>query len=414
MRLFITISFCCLIRSVTGQPVYSVNDKVKDIHISTVLNGRPGLETLKQLSSELTILDFFGTWCIPCIKALPVLSDLKSIFKDRLSIILISNEQQSKLAKFIEQHQPFIFPVIADEQNRFTQLFSPPSYPYTVILDKSGTIVAITDGGSLTENVIMDLLSGKKFNGESIQRKLPVIPGHGNLTSSNKLVQLSQEFMYASKTGENTDSFVDSLRRLEYEELVNKLRSDNEKKAFWINLYNAYTQVLLKQDPSRYDKRGNFFKTKQIEIAGHFFSLDNIEHEIIRRSKIKWSLGHLNKLFPGKIEKDLRVDKLDYRIHFALNCGAKSCPPIAFYSPENLNPQLESATYNYLKSEAEYDAEKNILHLPAIMGWFRRDFGGKKKMIRLLKERQLLPVDVKPKIRFKDYDWTLFTDNYKN
>ena len=79
-------------------------------------------------------------------------------------------------------------------------------------------------------------------------------------------------------------------------------------------------------------------------------SLDDIEHGILRRSKIKWSEGYFNKLFPSKFEKENRVNKVDYRIHFALNCGARSCPPIAFYDPEKLDKQLDVATMIYLKS----------------------------------------------------------------
>ena len=41
----------------------------------------------------------------------------------------------------------------------------------------------------------------------------------------------------------------------------------------------------------------------------------------------------------------MAVDVIDFRIHFALNCGAKSCPPIAFYSYDKINDQLDLATH---------------------------------------------------------------------
>ncbi|MEO7044118.1 MAG: DUF547 domain-containing protein, partial [Ferruginibacter sp.] len=188
---------------------------------------------------------------------------------------------------------------------------------------------------------------------------------------------------------------------------------DDEKKAFWINLYNGYTQVILKQDAGKYKDRGKFFKSKQIEIAGKKFSLDDIEHGILRHSKIKWSLGYLNKIFPGKTEKKLRVAELDYRIHFALNCGAKSCPPIAFYNPENLDHQLDIATKAYLMGESNYDIVKDIVYVPTLMSWFRRDFGGKKGIKKLLKKIGLISFESNPKIKFKKYDWNLFLDHYK-
>jgi len=136
------------------------------------------------------------------------------------------------------------------------------------------------------------------------------------------------------------------------------LEDENTKKTFWINLYNAYSNSILKKNPEKYTNRNQFFKAKQIKVAGKTLSLDEIEHDFLRRTKIKWSLGHFNKLFPSKTAKASRVNKLDYRIHFALNCGAKSCPPIAYYAPEKLDAQLELATKNYLKSEVEYKAMK--------------------------------------------------------
>ena len=122
----------------------------------------------------------------------------------------------------------------------------------------------------------------------------------------------------------------------------------------------------------------------------------------------------LNKLFPGKTEKMLRADRLDYRLHFALNCGAKSCPPIAFYKPENINQQLDLATKAYLRGEAEYDEATNTVQLPTLMSWFRRDFGSKREMIELLRQLSIVPADKKPKIKFKEYDWTLYLQNYKS
>lgn len=72
------------------------------------------------------------------------------------------------------------------------------------------------------------------------------------------------------------------------------------------------------------------------------------------------------------------MDALDYRIHFALNCGARSCPPIAYYTVDGLDKQLQQAMTGHLKSETDYDSSRNTAHVTAFMGWFRADFGGKR------------------------------------
>lgn len=227
-------------------------------------------------------------------------------------------------------------------------------------------------------------------------------------------IQLSQDFLYAARTGDSIQTYLDAFKSVNETILASQLTGDSQKLAFWLNIYNGFTQVLLKDNPEKYKSRGIFFSDKQIQIAGQQLSLDMIEHGLLRRSKIKWGLGYLNKLFPSKFEKDFRVDKLDNRIHFALNCGAKSCPPIAFYEPEEIDSQLRLAMQTYLEGEMELDSARNIVRLPAIMGWFRGDFGGKKSMINFLRQNNLIPTESSPKIEFKEYDWTLFLSNYKS
>lgn len=412
--LFILLPFFCHSQN------YKVGDAVADLQISKVLNSTTSTSNLKKLQSDKTIIDFFGTWCAPCIRALPELALYKNKFKDDVSVLLVSTESEAKLAKFISSHQPFIFPLIVDENNIFTNAFQPPSYPYTVVLDKNLKVISITNAADLTEVMIEKFIAdGKNITEikeanptEKIITKTEPKPMYNE--SSNSLVKLSQQFMYAAKTNEAVDDYVTSLKNLSYAELLAGLKNDDDKKAFWINLYNAYTNASLHKNPDQYKDRKTFFKNENIIVAGKTFSLDKIEHGILRRSKIKWSLGYFSKLFPEKTEKDLRVNKLDYRIHFALNCGAKSCPPIAFYNPENINTQLDIAATAYLTAEAAYNAETNILMLPAILNWFRRDFGGKKKMIELLKSKKILPADATPHIEFKTYDWNLYLENYRN
>ena len=244
--------------------------------------------------------------------------------------------------------------------------------------------------------------------------------GHSNINNNENLnakdfsiIDISQQLLLAAKTKEPTDSLLGVIKSISGQQLQAELINDDYRKAFWINLYNAYTQVLLSKNPDKYKSRNSFFGDRIIEIAGQNLSLDIIEHGLLRRSKVKWSLGYINKFFPSAFEKENRVKSVDYRIHFALNCGAKSCPPIAFYQPAQINKQLDLATKAYLNGDAEYDEAKNELSLPAIMGWFRGDFGGKKKMIELVKKLEIVPANKNPKVNFSKYDWNLFLENYK-
>lgn len=230
----------------------------------------------------------------------------------------------------------------------------------------------------------------------------------GEVQMDDHLVKLSQQFLFAAKTGKDIEIFILQLENLQ-ESSVALLRTDNAKKAFWINLYNAFTQTLLKQNPGFYKNRNRFFAAKQINVAKQKLSLDDLEHGFLRRSKYKWGFGYLGKIFPSPLEKAWRVEKLDYRIHFALNCGAKSCPPIAFYSFEELDQQLALATKSFLENEV--DVTENAVAVPAILDWFRGDFGGKKGIRKLLRENGFPDVNASTKIRFRKYNWQLSLEN---
>jgi len=225
-------------------------------------------------------------------------------------------------------------------------------------------------------------------------------------------IRLSQDILYAARTSDTTMTFENTLASVSFESLLQQLDQDEKRKAFWLNIYNAWTQIGLTRNSEWYKSRNKFYKKKFINIAGKKMSLDFIEHGILRKSKIKISLGYISKFFPSAIEKKLRVDKLDYRIHFALNCGAKSCPPIAFYKPEKIEKQLDLATNAYLKSELLFDEKSLEVKLPAIFSWFRGDFEGKKGIIRLLKKQKLIPETSNPKIKWKKYDWSLALRNF--
>ena len=413
-RWIFSLLFLAIGNELIAQP-YKLNDEINNFPITTYLNTQKNLKSFKDVQKEITIIDFFGTWCAPCIRALPILSSLQKTFPNQLAVVLISTEKETQLKNFLQKKADLTLPIIVDEEKNISDKFMPPAYPYTVIVNKQNKIIAFTEAEEITEEKIKQWLMQANEKGKKIitETDNELIINTTMYENDNRFTKLSEELIYAAKTGNDTKNIEQQLQDLNYDSLKIGLINDAQKKAFWINIYNGYTQIILKENPEKYKKRNQFFKAKQINIAGKNLSLDQIEHDFLRHSKIKWSLGYFNKICPGKTAKALRVDTLDYRLHFALNCGAKSCPPIAFYSATQIDKQLDVATIAYLKGEADYDAVKDVIKLPALMGWFRRDFDGKNNMRKILKKYDIIPQDSKPKIKFKKYSWDLYLDNYK-
>lgn len=224
--------------------------------------------------------------------------------------------------------------------------------------------------------------------------------------------EVSKRLLQNLKNGTSYDNDVKILSESTLEELINQFTTDTQKIAFWVNIYNAFIQISLSENPKLYEDRGAFFSDDRVKIAGETLSFDDIEHGIIRKSRCKISLGYLRKPFRPKWERKLRVDNIDWRIHFALNCGAKSCPPVAIYSPENLDKQLDFMTTKYLNEQTSFNKETKVATSVALMSWFRGDFGGKSGACKILQEYDIVPVEPK-KLEFKSYDWTLALGNYR-
>jgi len=223
---------------------------------------------------------------------------------------------------------------------------------------------------------------------------------------------LSEQFLTNIKKGHSTSDIRTQLYQTTLEDLEEGLGTDREKLAFWINIYNAYIQVLLSENPALYRDRDAFFENERIPLAGRMVSFDKIEHGIIRRSQWKLGGGIVRKWFPDEFERALRVEEPDYRIHFALNCGAIDCPPVAIYRPEILERQFETGAKSFLQRVSEYSPTKGEVRTTPLFSWFRGDFGFESGVKDILLHYGIIPRTEQIDVTYKEYDWTLDLDNF--
>ncbi len=226
--------------------------------------------------------------------------------------------------------------------------------------------------------------------------------------STLSLNKLSEKLLLAVKMQKDTFVIREQLQNFNLNELQKNLDIDDKKKAFWINIYNAYFQIIRKEQQV---KKPDIYRKKLFSLAQQQFSLDDVEHGILRKYRYKYSLGFFANIFTKRLIKKLAVGALDYRIHFALNCGAKSCPPIAFYNVEKIDFQLNLATQSFLESESEFNDEQKVVHTTALFQWFLADFGGMSGIKSIYKN--LLNKDVSDyKIKYKEYSWEEDLDKF--
>lgn len=157
-----------------------------------------------------------------------------------------------------------------------------------------------------------------------------------------------------------------------------RLVAGEERIAFWINVYNAlliHGVVAYRERRSLLKIRGAFERIAYV-IGGHRYSLDDIEHGVLRANRAHF-------LIPGIrfSRRDPRrkhtLAQLDPRIHFALVCGASSCPPIGIYQAENLDRQLELAASNFINNGGVVlNRAESRVALSRVFQWYSPDFGG--------------------------------------
>jgi hypothetical protein len=199
---------------------------------------------------------------------------------------------------------------------------------------------------------------------------------------------------------------------------LSQLRERQEKLAFWINLYNTMVihGVIDWDIRESVKERNGFFTRLKYDISGHLFSLSDIEHGILRGNS-RPPYGFFRPFGRRDPRLPLAVTPPDPRIHFTLVCGSRSCPPIGFYTSDQIEEQLELATASFVNSqEVEIIPSQNLLRISQIFRWYRRDFGGNQRSIIQFLFRYLDPGERKDfleshqeavKVRYRDYDWSL-------
>ncbi|NGM68469.1 DUF547 domain-containing protein [Natronolimnobius sp. AArcel1] len=228
-------------------------------------------------------------------------------------------------------------------------------------------------------------------------------------------LSLSADLLYAVTTeGGDPSGLCDHLATLERAQLARALSDRTAKLAFWLNCYNAYVQLRLESESESpagsHLERWKFLTRDRVPIAGSWLSLNDIKHGLLRRSKHPWGLGYLPRLVPSSFERQFRLPECDARIHFALSHGAESCPPIAVYSPADVDADLDIAVEWYVEENTEYDPDRNHVTIPRLFRRYQGDFGGRDGIVSFLESFNAIPAGSSPTLEYGTPEQTTAVD----
>ena len=160
----------------------------------------------------------------------------------------------------------------------------------------------------------------------------------------------------------------------------------NKKMVYWINAYNAFTiKLIVDNYPTASITKINSGKPwdkKWIKLGGKTYSLNQIENDI------------------------LRPQFKDARIHFAVNCAAKSCPPILnhAWTADNLNKYLAKQAKKFINDSNYNSVSAKKVKISKIFEWYAGDFGD---IITYLNKYANVKINANAKIEYMEYNWDL-------
>jgi len=194
---------------------------------------------------------------------------------------------------------------------------------------------------------------------------------------------------------------------------ADELATPDAQIAFWVNLYNALIvhAIVALDIREGVGEIHDFFRCVRYLVGGLTFSLLDIEHGVLRQNRP--SRNHPSPVVaPDDPRLAWMVRRFDPRVHFALMCGARSCPPIRAYRAEHLDAQLDLAARSFVGVDVEVDRAGATVRVSRLFDWYADDFGALVPwLLRHLDpgaDREWLAANgTLVKIEHRDYDWAL-------
>ncbi|MET4081550.1 thiol-disulfide isomerase/thioredoxin [Pedobacter sp. UYP30] len=149
-----------------------IGQKVPDVTLTSLhnykdKNGKPATTAkLSDFTGKLILLDFWATWCSPCVAMIPKMDSLQKVFGDKIQFLSVTYQTEKEVLPFLENLEKqrgkhYDLPVVTGEKE-LHQLFPHITLPHYVWIDGSGVVRAITESNEVNRERILEALSGKE------------------------------------------------------------------------------------------------------------------------------------------------------------------------------------------------------------------------------------------------------------
>lgn len=151
-----------------------VGDRFPSIPVSNIMNAPvKSVDLADNRDTKLYVLNFWGTWCSPCIPEMDELAKLQKANASKVQILAISDDSPQKLKTYLK-NKPTTVWLATDTNYLFYNLFNFSSVSHSAIIDGERNIVALVKTHSVTQSLIDTLLSGGKVYSDAQLNEKPV------------------------------------------------------------------------------------------------------------------------------------------------------------------------------------------------------------------------------------------------
>ncbi|MFN8889700.1 MAG: redoxin domain-containing protein, partial [Cyclobacteriaceae bacterium] len=163
MKKIVTIILTVWSLGTFAQTTSKIGNSSPNLVFEKIINFNQNKATLADFKGKVVVLDFWATWCSPCIKSLPELEALQTKYQSDLQVITITSDPAERIEKFLSK-KALKLPVVIDEQGKLATVFPHRTIPHTIVIDKSGIVRAITSSSQITEEIINKVINGQEVN----------------------------------------------------------------------------------------------------------------------------------------------------------------------------------------------------------------------------------------------------------
>jgi len=162
LAFFISVLFCS--KSFSQESGIKIGETCPDVVLAHIINFKTDHARISDFKGKLLILDFWATWCAPCVSMIPVTDSLQKEFEGKIQILPVTDQDASTATAFlnnIKYYKNISMPSVTNDTELRT-LFPHVEIPHYVWLDENSKVIAITGAEQLTGDIIKDFLNKKR------------------------------------------------------------------------------------------------------------------------------------------------------------------------------------------------------------------------------------------------------------